>query len=305
MTDQALILREDAVPMLTALDVVARVNLIQKIKATVMQKGVHYGRIPGTNRDSLWQAGAEVLKVAFGISVRCEPIEERVTDEEVFYRVRATAYNANGRELGSREAVCSTREKKYRWRRPIHPKEFEAADSHMRRITWDKDTGNEILLVRTDPGDLIETILGMANKRADVAVTRSVTGCSDMFEVSWEEGHEDDDEEARPPVQQPRAAAPAEAAAKAGMATLPTDVPGGPAPVKVAACKKVKSGENEKGEPWTLYSVTTSAGQRYSTFSLTVYAAAQKALAEGSQVYISATAGAGGKDPLIDEIRII
>jgi hypothetical protein len=291
---EALVVREDmaAAPMLDAAMIRHRVKVIQQIVRDVMQDKVHYGQIPGTPKKSLWQPGAEVLCLAFGVTIKCEPIEERITDEEIFYRVRATAYSSIGRELGSREAVCSTREKKYRWRRPVHVKEWEATAEHLRRTAWDKE-GAEVLQVRTDPGDQQETILGMANKRAHVALTRQVTGCSDVFEIT-EEG--DDGPEEKAPVTQPQRAA----VAVGEQADLP-GAAGAPDAVKILSCKKLKSGETDKG-PWTLYGIKTSDGKSYTTFSQSVAVLAMKAQAEDFAVRLTSVPGRDGKDPQIEEM---
>lgn len=288
--DTALILREDeAAPVLSAPELRHRVKVIQQVMRDVMKEDSHYGKIPGTPKPSLWQPGAEILCLTFGITIRVEPIEERITDEEVFYRVRAIATAASGRDLGSREAVCSTKEKKYRWRRPIHPKEWEAAPEHLRRITWDKE-GNEVIQVRTDPGDLTETILQMASKRAHVALTRQVTGCSDMFAQELEEGEEP------APV-----SAPQRAAAPSPEGQLPLEGPGLPA-LFIASCKKVKSGTNTSGEPWSLYVVKTKDGKEFVTFSTSVATAAMKAQAEGYGVHIASEPGEEGRNPTITEL---
>jgi hypothetical protein len=285
-----LIVRED--PILSAPELRSRVQVIQQVMRDVMVEGTHYGTIPGTQKPSLWKPGAEKLAMAFGISISTEIAEERVHEEEVFYRVRATARGHDGRELGSTEGVCSTRERKYRWRKPVHIKEWEATPEHLRRVTWDKE-GNEVLQVRTEPGDLINTILQMADKRAYVGLVRKVTAASDIFVQELED---EEPEPEKAPVQQPQAVAPMEKL----QAELPVD-DGGPPAVQVASCKKIKSGESEKG-PWTLYGVTDSLGHKSVTYSLTIFAACQKAMAEKGWVRILTVPGGEGKDPRIEEI---
>ncbi len=291
LENQELIVREPE-PIVDAPLLRQRVKVIQQVMRDVMVKDTHYGQIPGTPKPSLWQPGAEILCQTFGIGIKCEPIEERITDEEVFYRVRATAYNYQGREIGSRDAVCSTREKKFRWRRPVHLKEFEATPEHMRRTTWNKE-GQEILQVRTEPGDQAQTILGMANKRAHVGLTRQVTGCSGMFA----EPTEDDDPEPEP-VKTPMPAARAESAPTAE--GDPGD--GGPPVVKIVSAKLVKKGETDKG-PWVLHVVKTSDGGEYTTFDTKIFAAACKAQLENVPVRISAEPVEGKSPKILELVR--
>lgn len=300
MSTQELVIREEE-PLVVVDPAMLRhrVKVIQQVMRDVMQEGTHYGQIPGTPKPSLWQPGAEILCQTFGISIKCEPVEERITDEEVFYRVRATATNYQGREIGSREAVCSTREKKYRWRRPVHPKEFEATPEHMRRVTWDKD-GKEVLQVRTDPGDQAETILAMATKRAHVALTRQVTGCSGMFA----EGEIEEDDPKPEPVKSPAPGAPTPTAPAPTGEQIPLGDPGdgGPPIVKVTSAKAVKTGGTEE-KPWTLYVVKTSDGGEYTTFDKKLCAAAAKAQIDDAPVRISAEPVEGKNPKLLEVVR--
>ncbi len=292
-TNHELIIREGELPPIVDAPMLRqRVKVIQQVMKDVMVDGTHFGTIPGTPKPSLWQPGAEILCQTFGISIKCEPIEERISEEEIFYRVRATAFNYQGREIGSREAVCSTREKKYRWRKPVHIKEWEAAPEHLRRITWDKE-GKETLQVRTDPGDQAQTILAMASKRAHVAVTRQVTGCSGMF-AEGEEG----DEELEP------VKAPAPAKAPTGeQASLGDPGGGGPPVVKIVSAKPVKTGENEKGS-WTLYVIKTSDGGEYTTFDKKIGVAAAKAMAEETLVQITSEPVEGKSPKIVELVRV-
>lgn len=285
MAQELIVREEEAVAILTAPELKHRVNVIQQVMREVMKDGVHFGTIPGTPKPSLWQPGADILKLTFGISVRVEPVEERVTDEEVFYRVRATATAANGRELGSLQANCSTREKKFRWRAPTYIKEWEATPEHMRRITWDRE-GNEKAQVRTDPGDLIHTILMMAQKRADVGITKKVTGCADMF-AQVEEGEEEAEEPA--PVQQPQRASETKGSDPAQA-------------VKIVTTKRIKSGEKDDGTPWTMHSIKTADGKEYITFDTGVFVGAQKAALEGYPVRLTIVPGKEGKSAIVEEL---
>jgi hypothetical protein len=260
--------------VLPASEIRRRVQGIQQVMASVMQDGVHYGTIPGTDRPCLWQPGAEKLAMAFGITLRTEVIDERVTEEEVCYRVRATATSATGQDLGSTEGVCSTREKKFRWRRPVHSREFEATPEHLRRVTYTRD-GEDLLQVRTEPGDLLNTILRMAAKRATVALVRSVTAASDVFAQELE--HDDIRDE--PPVRQPNAAPPSALGKAAQDGAL-----------RVTAARKLKAGAGKSG-PWTLYGVTLSDGREAATFSDSVFAAAQAAQRSGHPVTVTIEPG--------------
>ncbi len=126
---------------------------------------VDYGMIPGTNKNTLYKAGAERINAAFGTVPDFEIVEKDADHTVVmkwqkggkypksgeamgFYRyvVKCTISN-NGRKIGQGIGSCSTRESKYCDR----------------------------------PSDLENTVLKMAKKRALVDATLSTFGLSDRF----------------------------------------------------------------------------------------------------------------------------
>ena len=92
--------------------------------------------------------------------------------------------------LGAGMGEASSAEEKYKWRKAFDP-EFNAAPENMRRKKFgynkQKREQYEILQVRTEPADLANTILKMANKRAKMAMTLNVTAASDCFNQDLED----------------------------------------------------------------------------------------------------------------------
>lgn len=169
-------------PALTARDIRKRVNLIKEVMNEVMKDGTHYGTIPGCPKPSLFKPGAEKIATTFCITVTSE-VEDLSTSDEKRFKVICTAYASNGIKLGSSAGICSSREEKYQWRKPVCEKEFEEADADRKREVWKNVKGSvtKIKQIRTEPADLENTILQMADKRAYVAVVRKVTAASDVF----------------------------------------------------------------------------------------------------------------------------
>lgn len=262
-----------------------RVQIIQKVMAQVMKPDVHYGKPPGIPKPFLYKAGAEKLAMTFHISVETEVVSEVVTDDEIFYRVRATA-RQNGGVVGSAEASCSTREKKYRWRAPVHEKEFLAMEEHHRRVTF-TDKGQERHQVRTDPGELLNTILQMAAKRAYVAVIRSVTAASDIFAQELD----DDDANGGP-------RAPAKDRAPAGESAP------GEADLRVVGVRSLKSGEKD-GRPWTLWAVKFSNGNEATHFSDDWAKLAEQAQATGALVTARVSEGKKPGEYKLDAFELV
>jgi hypothetical protein len=162
----------------TALSIRAQVNLIQEVMQAVMKKEVHYGTIPGTPKPTLFKPGAEVLCATFRIAPSYR-IEDLSTGDVARYRVVCVGtHQATGIVLGEGAGACSSGEEKYKWRK-AYDKEWDATPEDRRRVKHGRDYSNK--QVRTEPADLDNTILKMACKRAQVAMTLNVTAASDIF----------------------------------------------------------------------------------------------------------------------------
>jgi hypothetical protein len=165
-------------------DIISHVALVQEVMRAVMKPDIHYGVIPGTDKPTLLKQGAEVLCMAFRVADSYQ-VEDLSTADTVRYRVTCIGtHQASGVVLGSGMGAASSGEAKYKWVK-AYQEEWDATPENLRRkkFGWDKNKRQkyEVLQVRTDPADLDNTILKMANKRAKIAMTINVTACGDMF----------------------------------------------------------------------------------------------------------------------------
>ena len=178
-------------------DIIGHVALVQEVMRAVMKgpskehpQGVHYGIIPGTDKPTLLKAGAEVLCMAFRIA-DSYAVEDLSDANTVRYRVTCTGtHQITGHILGTGMGEASSGEEKYKWRK-AYKDEFEATPQNLRREKkgWDKQKRESysIMQVRTEPADLANTILKMANKRAKMAMVLNVTAASDCFSQDLED----------------------------------------------------------------------------------------------------------------------
>lgn len=201
----------------SAAEIRERVNLVQEVMRAVMKEGVHYGKIPGTPKPTLYKAGAEVLCVAFRIapSYRVEDL-----GEEGIARCRVTCvgtHQTTSIVLGEGVGECSSAEEKYKWRKAICAEEFDVTPETLRRLKFAKGDRGAIYKnpqVRTEAADQANTVLKMASKRAHVAMTLTVTGASDMFSQDIEDlpeelrPYEQHEQASTEPVQQPAPSGP-------------------------------------------------------------------------------------------------
>jgi len=239
----AIVKAEHVLPM-TATDVRSHVNLIQEVLRSTMKEGTHYGKIPGTEKPSLWKPGAEQIAMAFRIGVSYR-IDELTTAGCVRFRVVAVGtHQGTGTILGEGIGECSSNEEKYKWRK-AYQREFNAATESHRRIKYGWNNGKkeeyEVQQIRTEPADLANTILKMACKRAQVAMTLNVTAASDIFTQDIEDLPEDlrpDDYSTAPrePVAQPQS--------KSGSAPVNSQPPvtqGEKKPISPGALKTIRT----------------------------------------------------------------
>ena len=158
-------------------DIISHVAMVQEFMKAVMKPDVHYGVIPGTDKPTLYKQGAEVLCMAFRVSDTYS-VEDLSTPDMVRYRVTCTgSHQISGTVLGTGMGEASSGEEKYKWRKAWDD-EFDATPENLRRVKMGKYKTKQ---VRTEPADLANTILKMANKRAKIAMTINVTACGDMF----------------------------------------------------------------------------------------------------------------------------
>jgi hypothetical protein len=162
---------------------------VQEIMKGLMKSNVHYGVIPGTQKPTLYKAGAELLCMTFRIAdeYRVEGVPDSAA---IRYRVTCIGrHQVSGVELGAGMGECSSGEEKYRWRKAVCKAEFDATPADMRRVKYAKGQGGHYTTdqVRTEAADLANTVLKMACKRAKMAMVLNVTAASDCFSQDLED----------------------------------------------------------------------------------------------------------------------
>lgn len=174
---------------LTVADIKRQIQTIQTVMQEVMKEGVHYGKIPGTDQQSLLKPGAEKIAATFRLAPDYH-VEDLSTDDVSRYRVICRLTSPTGVFVGSGLGEASTDEQKYKWRSAVCKEEFEATDETRRRIKYGRKKGGGHYIqqqVRQEPADLANTVLKMAAKRALVAAVLTATAASDLFAQDLED----------------------------------------------------------------------------------------------------------------------
>lgn len=168
----------------------SRMQTILDVMANVLEDGKDYGKIPGTDKPTLFKPGAEKLMLTFQLAASEPVIEDLSTEDEVRYRVKVPIVAPDGRTLAVGIGEASTNEEKYRWRKPVCDEEFNETLGHLRREKWFKGSGGgpyKGKQIRTVPSDLANTVLKMGHKRGFIHGTLLATGASSVFNQDLED----------------------------------------------------------------------------------------------------------------------
>jgi hypothetical protein len=189
----------------------ARRSAIFQLMKKVMKKGIDYGIVPGTDKPSLFKAGAEKLCALFQLAPRIH-VNDLSTPDTIRYQVKVELYTQSGIFVAEGIGAASSAESKYQWRAAVCREEFDITPEDRRRTVFKRksDGGHyTILQVRTSPEDADNTVIKMTKKRALIDAVLTATAASDIFTQDIEIEDQDDDDEGEgdesnvPPAQKP------------------------------------------------------------------------------------------------------
>lgn len=196
-------------------EVKAQVEQIQDLMRSLMTEGEHFGKVPGTDKPTLLQPGAQ--KIALMFRAHPEYTKERVDlpDGHREWIITCDLLNRDGSRIGQGFGSCSTMETKYRWRKSYEETEVGDVPKAYWEVSRDdpdcnakrqavlsgihgpgkykakKDAtgswkvfrveGSGERVPNTDIADTYNTVLKMATKRALVGAVLQAFAASDIF----------------------------------------------------------------------------------------------------------------------------
>lgn len=162
-------------------------DLLQSMVRGVLRKGTDYGRIPGTPADSLWEPGAMQIISAFN----CYPGQRRILSlkddmDKLVVIVEVPVLSRASQEIMSTGVgAASTLETKYkyRWFSEKDAKQLGYDDAALSTLKQKEGRNGETEYRIPNPehGELLNTILKMASKRAEVDAAESLPGVSSVL----------------------------------------------------------------------------------------------------------------------------
>ncbi len=219
---------------------VAGRDRIELIKRTLMKEGVHFGTIPGTPKPTLYQPGAQLLGMVFGLRATfVQEVEygDGVNAPDIRCRSLCELHlgDTSGPIVGTGNGAANTWEAKHRWRRGDRACPSCGVEGAIIRAKYGKKgwlcyikkggCGAEFLkadpaimdqvvvdVENPNPHDLENTVIKVAEKRAYVGAMLRTTASSGTFTQEIEPGDGPEDDGGRPgppeeqaPIEQPRA----------------------------------------------------------------------------------------------------
>jgi len=183
-------------------EVLSQVKMIQELIEKVMKQDEHYGIIPGTNKPTLYKAGAEKLGFTFRLAPKFSIDYKDLQEGHREYIITCSLTHINtGCLIGEGLGSCATLESKYRYRDDIEdtgenlPKDYKEKKQEYKKQglvakkidgvwKWLKINGKKENL---DIADQYNTVLKMAKKRAHIDAMLTATAASDIFSQELED----------------------------------------------------------------------------------------------------------------------
>lgn len=160
------------------------IALLQAMVRDLLIRGIDYGRIPGTPADSLWDPGASQIIGAFN----CFPGERRIlkfedTDTKISVCLEVPIVS---RETGlvatTGVGAASTLETKYKYRWVDDPLQWGYDEDSMKTLKTKLDKNKTVYRIpNPEHSELLNTIVKMASKRAEVDAAESLPGVASVL----------------------------------------------------------------------------------------------------------------------------
>jgi hypothetical protein len=201
LASQAMVARGE----LSVEEIVAQKDKIKQIMEAVMTEGVHYGRIPGVDKPSLFKPGAEAIDVALRLAPHYE--SEKIWHDDGHLTVVAKCvlkHIPTDLTIATGEGLCTTKEERYAFRQSKRSCPNCGVEAIIKGkaeygggwVCWKKEGGcgstfpdgaheiesqKEGKVPNPNIADLYNTVLKMADKRSLIAAVLNGTAASDVF----------------------------------------------------------------------------------------------------------------------------
>ena len=157
----------------------SEIALLGELTTDVLKRDVDFGRVLGVSTPFLWDPGASKIIGAFNSYVGSRRLLHLRDDGKVIVAIIevSLAYRATGLQVGSGVGAASTHETKHKYRWVDNPREWGYTEEGMKGLKTRKDKGrNEYRIGNPEHDELMNTIIKMASKRAEVDAAEGLPG---------------------------------------------------------------------------------------------------------------------------------
>jgi hypothetical protein len=157
------------------------IALLQQLVRDTLVRGRDYGTYPGIPGDFLFDPGASIIISSYN----CRPGERRMIHfvddgEKVAAVVEVPLISlVNGQVVGTGIGAASTQETKYKYRWELNPQDWGFNEEAIKTLkTRERDGKVYFRIPNPEHGELVNTIVKMASKRAEVDACETLPGVS-------------------------------------------------------------------------------------------------------------------------------
>ena len=164
-----------------------KIAQFQAVVQKALKQDHDYGVIPGTNKPTLLKPGAEKILMLMGLTSEYE-ITEKVQDyDKGFFAFSVKCIIKKGNQkITEGVGHCNTKEDRYRYRWVFENEIPEGVDRNsLKSKHFGKYTKYQ--LENDEPYSLVNTVLKMAKKRAQIDATLTVASLSEIFTQDLED----------------------------------------------------------------------------------------------------------------------
>lgn len=159
---------------------VRSLSLLRKLVHEVLQEGRDYGSVPGVP-EFLWDPGASTIIASFNCHAGHRKILSLVDDGKrlsVLLEV-PIIHNISQLEVGSGIGAATVAETKYKYRWERNPQDWGYNEDDIAKLeTRERYDHTEYKILNPEPTDLLNTIVKMCSKRAEVDAAEGLPGAA-------------------------------------------------------------------------------------------------------------------------------
>ncbi|MDP2652475.1 MAG: hypothetical protein Q8Q08_00410, partial [Candidatus Omnitrophota bacterium] len=165
------------------------IALLRGLVKDTLVRGRDFGSVPGVQGEFLWDPGASIIISSYS----CRPGERRMihfvdNKEEISAVIEVPLVSfATGTVVATGLGAASTSETKYKYRWVYNPAEWgytEDAIKTLKTKEWNDKT--QYRIPNPEHGDLVNTIVKMASKRAESDAAQSLPGVASALRELFE-----------------------------------------------------------------------------------------------------------------------